>query len=349
MKITVCGAGVSGSYIATRLIWKGYKVRIYDPLIKRGHRCAYGSHYKMLKEKLRNVFLDVDDYLLCKVKKVYLNDICIDIEDAIIIDKPRMLEEILPKDFITPRKIKNIKKLSADLIINATSDPLYPMNNEGIAVMPTLQYKTKLNTERETAWVYFNPKYLGYAWIFPLDDEGREFHVGAGSIGVPPLHLIKEMMKFYGFKLGIPKCACSREIKMMDPEEIVIYEGKVVSVGESAGAVYPLTGEGTLPSMDSCDILFDALRNVETSSESDLGKALFYYASGWWNYLRKNEYDKAYKIVKFGVKHPKLAWIKGIKLLIKRVKIRTKPVFEMKKLLKVLSYFIKSPRVKGDE
>lgn len=342
MKITICGAGVSGSYIASRMIAEGYKVRVYGPLFKRGHYCAYGCHYEMLKEKLRNVYLDADDYLLCRVRKVYVNNVCIDISDAIIIDKPRMLNDMFSTRNIYPRKIKKMKELSADLVINATSEPL---SNEDVILMPTYQYKAELQEmERETAWVYFNPRYMGYAWVFPLDDEGKKFHVGAGCIGVSPLRLINEMNSFYGFKVKLPECGCARGIRIVNPESITLYEDKVVSVGEAAGAVHPLTGEGTLPSMDTCDMLLNALKNSDVSDNPmpyELNSLFSSYAIDWWVYMKKYKYDKAYEIVKFGMKHPRLAWIRGVGLFTKRAKVRSNPILGVGKFLKVISYLLK--------
>jgi flavin-dependent dehydrogenase len=54
------------------------------------------------------------------------------------------------------------------------------------------------------------------------------------------------------------------------------YHGKVVGVGESIGTVYPLLGEGIIPSMTCADIFIENIGNNERYRQQVLKKFAIY-------------------------------------------------------------------------
>ena len=54
-----------------------------------------------------------------------------------------------------------------------------------------------------------------------------------------------------------------RPIRLATPENCMPYsDGNIVGVGESIGTVFPLLGEGIIPSMECADILVDNVDNI---------------------------------------------------------------------------------------
>ena len=65
-----------------------------------------------------------------------------------------------------------------------------------------------------------------------------------------------------GFHRTIVKTV-GRPIRLATPENCMPYsDGNIVGVGESIGTVFPLLGEGIIPSMECADILVDNVGNI---------------------------------------------------------------------------------------
>ena len=64
------------------------------------------------------------------------------------------------------------------------------------------------------------------------------------------------------------------------------YKGKVVGVGESIGTVYPLLGEGIIPSMECVDIFVKNLGNNEAYEKEVLEHFKIY--GKVFNFVRNN-------------------------------------------------------------
>jgi flavin-dependent dehydrogenase len=86
------------------------------------------------------------------------------------------------------------------------------------------------------------------------------------------------------------------------------YDGNVIGVGESIGCVFPMLGEGIIPSLICCDIFLDAL---------DRSNGKFDFK----RYRRKvlhtfDYYDDVYKIVRLKM-DGKLRTVRHIKLMMR--------------------------------
>lgn len=332
--IRVAGAGVAGSYFAALSEIYGREVKVYDGSLRRGHGCAWGCFYSLLDEKLRKVGLRVDDYILCKTPDLILNGIRIKLRNHVSINKPKLIDDLWPS-----RKVIFIytdhkhAKPGDKLVVNATATPL----GGDVRYISTFQYKARLaGAEPRTTYVYLNTRYVGYAWVFPLDEEGKWYHVGAGSAGKPsePREMINGLLKFYGFRLEDGLCTCNRPITVVNPKTVVLRSQDVVSVGEAGGFVFPITGEGIIPAMDSAELLHEALLYDDIEA----------YEVRAREYFRQHGYDKAFGFWNLFEKHPRWAWIKGSPTLLKRASSRVQPVMTPKTWFQVLWQIIKLPR-----
>jgi flavin-dependent dehydrogenase len=126
----------------------------------------------------------------------------------------------------------------------------------------------------------------GYFWYFPLDN-GRAY-MGAGDID----------KKYYGIEVFFkqhPEARIvkkvGRPIRLAPPKRMEpFYDGKAIGVGESIGCVFPMLGEGIIPSLICCDLFLNVL---------DRSKDKFDFKQYQKRVLdRFNYYDDVYRIVR---------------------------------------------------
>ena len=86
-------------------------------------------------------------------------------------------------------------------------------------------------------------------------------HIGAGDYKKQHVQQTNEFLKKYGGKIVK---TVGRPIRLATPDLCEpFYHGKVVGVGESIGTVYPLLGEGIIPSMVCADLFVKNIGNNE--------------------------------------------------------------------------------------
>jgi flavin-dependent dehydrogenase len=127
--------------------------------------------------------------------------------------------------------------------------------------LPTYQYKVQYDDKVPIDDFFVKPfaGMTGYFWYFPLSDNMA--HIGAGDY--KKNHII-ETDKFFAKYGGKVTKTVGRPIRLATPDMCEpFYHGKVIGVGESIGTVYPLLGEGIIPSMVCADILVRNLNNRE--------------------------------------------------------------------------------------
>jgi hypothetical protein len=291
--------------------------------VRRGCTCAFGSHYSLLRERLRRVGLGVEDYVLCRNRAVVLNDVYIPLTNEVTIDKPRLVHDLCPKPIHRTVDV-GVMESRADWVVNATAVPLEPYHLIG-----TLQFKARASgLETGVNYVYVNPRIAGYAWAFPLDEEGRWFHVGAGCVNADPKVLIYGLLRRYGARIEARACSCNRPIRVVDPNRFYPVRRRVISVGEAGGFVFPITGEGTLPAMDSAELFCEAL---------DMPFWPDPYAFEVHKYFKRWEYDKAFKLWRLIERRPRTAWLMGLRMMIRRSRQRAKPRLSKLKVFEVLA------------
>ena len=271
---------------------------LYDNNPKPGCGCGWGTARSQVKRLLGEVGLNLDDYILCGVEGYIDNKVFITLRNCITINKPQLVYDM--------RKGLNIKKKRysftgdrENLVVNATGTP----SDEAVFRIQTFQERAVVKGAMEKVmYSYVNPRYAGYAWLFPLDEDGQLFHCGAGCIGVPPGRIIKEMLIYYGLEKGAVKCSCEVEICLADPRTVNLVKENLVAVGGAAGCVNPITGEGILPSMETASLLAKTLKE---------GCSLEEYAASVRKMLKK--YDKPYTFFYRMLTSPAWGWLSGLR------------------------------------
>lgn len=311
----ICGAGVSGSYLARLLVEGGFRVEVYDGNPLRGHRCAYISFSSLLKPILGDIGLELEDFTLCHIRSLHLNGVELEVQNMISIDKPRMIEEIYPGDGVIKKDLRIPEELfrrggRGTLAVNASSRILGAQRH-----ILTRQVRARASgLEAGEAYICVKPGYGGYSWAFPLDEEGGWFHIGAGCVDMDPQPLIDWLMRRYRVRVEEASCSCGREISIADLSrgpEIMIHKGMVASIGEAAGAVFPMTGEGIIPSLETSRWLYESLTKGDypESFETKVQDML-------------RDYREAFNLCIGFLKHPRLTWLRGAGRMMEKLRGR---------------------------
>jgi len=322
----IIGAGVSGSYLASLLDQEGSEYEAYDFAEVRGCTCAWGTHYSLLKERLSKVGLNADDYILSRCRTLIFGGVRIKLLNSVMIDKPKLIDDLLPSSKVVRKKV-SLHQLQEDIVVNATAEPAV-LDKQ----LLTVQHKVLAgNLEPNTSYIHVDRRYVGYAWCFPLDDEGKYFHLGAGCLDERPTPLLEGMKERYKIIVKQELCSCDRAINLVSPSKISADASKFISIGEAGGYVFPLTGEGIIPSMDSAEILLQSMQACGSREEVALS-----YKAKSLAYFRKEKYGEAHNILERMKKGKAFSWASAVKHLFVRSKNRSMPVLSFATKLKVL-------------
>ena len=224
--------------------------------------CAWGTSQPFISDLVKKAGFNFDDYVLHKGKSmvVDLGDEQIDIplRGLVTYDKHRLTEDMLKgKKIHWGAQIKegNGNLEGFDAVIDATGlhRSLLPKVDHDLLI-PSLEYQVK---SRELPYDDFvirpYPGLTGYWWYFPLGDGMA--HVGAGDLRGRYRYELDEFVKEHHCdvlkRIGRPVRVTPP--KFMEP----FFDGKVTGVGESIGTVYPMLGEGIIPSMQCVNLFVD--------------------------------------------------------------------------------------------
>ena len=297
MNFAIAGAGVAGSYLGNMLQKRGHNVEIFEASKKEHHWpvCAWGASRHMLERFSNQAGLDFASYIFHVGKKLK-------------IQLPENKGEVLDlKGLVTYNKygweadlLKNVKvtygtKMTRetfafdkyDYVIDCTGlhRSLLPKSSEDFLI-PAYEYLLNNVKGADDFYVIGYKGAKGYFWYFPL--EGGQAYMGAWDIE----------KKYYGidaFFKQHPEAKVIKKIgrpirlspsKRMEP----FFDGNVIGVGESIGCVFPMLGEGIIPTLICCDVFLDVLD--KSSKKFDFTK----YRKKVLNTFAY--YDDVYKIVR---------------------------------------------------
>ena len=275
MKIAIAGAGVAGSYLGFMLQKEGHDVTIFESSKQENHWavCAWGASRNILEKFSKDVGLNFNEYIFHIGKKLRM-------------ELPNNKEEYLELiGLVTYNKQKWEHDLLKDLTVNyefkcSSSFPFrdydYVLDCTGLHrsllpksttdfIIPAYEYLIEnpdiITTDNEFYVIGYKGA-RGYFWYFPID-KGRAF-VGAGDID-RKYYGIKEYFQNHPSAKIIKKIG--RPIRLAPPKRMEpFFNNNVIGVGESIGCVFPMLGEGIIPSLLCCEIflkVFDKSKNFD--------------------------------------------------------------------------------------
>ena len=269
MKIAVVGLGVAGAYLLNR-IPSEHHVEAFEMREERNWYtvCAWGTSEPYISDLVRSAGFDFNDYVLHRGRKMIVDlgdeQLEIKLKGLVTYDKHRLTHDMLQgKEVHWGAQIKGTGDGLSDFdtVVDATGlhRALLPKVKDDL-VIPSLEYQVR---SKELPYDDFVIRpyegFSGYWWYFPLGDGMA--HVGAGDLRGRYRGELEEFVRKY-------KCEVVRKIgrpvrvtppKLCEP----FFEGKAVGVGESIGTVYPMLGEGIIPSMQCADLFVEHLGDRE--------------------------------------------------------------------------------------
>lgn len=273
MEVLIVGAGVAGSYIGARLAQEGFEVRGFESQRRESYNstCAWATSLEGIGGYLRGIGIDVGDYVLYEADglDVEVGGRTYRVAAATLatVDKPalirRMAEEFKVEYGVriagAEREILLSRGGGRPLFVDATGafrSLIGPADRGTDEVLPTYQLAVRYrNPPHDGFYVRPFPRYSGYLWYFPLG--GNRFFVGAGDSRREHLKYLSQFLDEH--RPDEVLWRGGRPLRISPPGVLrpIAYFGAraIVSVGEAAGSVFPILGEGILPSVESAELL----------------------------------------------------------------------------------------------
>jgi flavin-dependent dehydrogenase len=314
MNIAVVGAGVAGCYLSKMLQEKGHDIQVFESSQMDNHWpvCAWGASKNMLQVFSDKAGLDFDEYILHngKVLKMYLphdNVEYLELKGLVTYDKKKWENDLLrgiEVSYGTRITQDDFSTSDFDYVLDCTGyhRTLLPRSKNDF-VIPAYEYLVENVNDLNEFYVIGYKGARGYFWYFPLDN--KRGYVGAGDIDRKYLG-IKEFFEDNPSARIIRKIG--RPIRLSPPKNMKpFFMRNIIGVGESIGCVFPMLGEGIIPSLLCSDIFLEVL---DEGPEFDFNS----YAN---KVLKKfGYYDDVYKIVRLKMSG-NLNTVKHLKLLMR--------------------------------
>ena len=266
----VLGAGPAGAAFAYYSGLDGSPVTVYDPAPYPGFKpCGWAVPVQAKR------LIDIPgETILTRIRgfRVYLNGRLIHEKHGetwgYIVDKPRLLESMLEYSTLVRRAVRVKYNCNGYVHLEGTND-----GKVVVAIGHTLHSRCS-STERiyavqyvdpqlqaedpETIEVHYDGSLVGYYWVFPRGDRGVDVGVGGYE---SPRQLLARLNRFLRERFqvkpdtlnvrGAPINVAGVDTRLLDGHPPVI--------GEAAGFVYPLSGEGIRPSIASAKALHESI------------------------------------------------------------------------------------------
>jgi flavin-dependent dehydrogenase len=288
LKIAIVGMGVAGSYLINQLS-REHDVIGFDryPRTKFECVCAWGTSKDFIRRFAKDCDIDFDDHILHEGRTMLTSVGGMEIESRLCglvsFDKHSFLEAMRRGHRIRYntwiRSEEDLKNY--DLIIDATGlRVLLPKIQSHELRIPCVQYRVEYERPPfEDFYIEVLEGMGGYLWYFPLGN--RLAHVGAGDLNHGHMKAVEGFFDRYG---GKKEKIVGRPVRLCPPRYCQPFQsGKVVGVGESIGTVFPLLGEGIIPTLECSELLVKNLHDLEEYRRRVLKKFAFYETA--YNFL----------------------------------------------------------------
>ncbi|VFJ15011.1 conserved protein of unknown function [Candidatus Nitrosocosmicus franklandus] len=274
LKIAIIGAGVAGSFLGSMLSKGDHEVTLFESNREESHWpvCAWGASKHMLEYFSNKAGLDFSKYIFHVGKKLkmslpnqkteYLN-----LDGLVTYNKKQWENDLLSNvnvEYGISCNRETFPKEKYDYVLDCTGfhRRFLPRAKEDF-VIPAYEYLVENITDIDEFHVMGYKGARGYFWYFPLNN-GTGF-MGAGDIDRKYLG-IKEFFAEHPQVRIVKKIG--RPIRLAPPRLMEPFcDGNIIGVGESIGTVFPMLGEGIIPSLLSCEIFLQVLDKAENDKK----------------------------------------------------------------------------------
>ena len=276
MKIAVVGIGVAGAYLMNQFNdMHDIQIIGFERMKEEEHDavCAWATSKNVMVNYAKKCGLNFDDYILHDGKHMRLDldensHVEIGLKGMVNYDKLKLIQDMVRGNEIHFGKApkKELLESEFDLIIDSTGfHRNYLPRLDYEMWIPCVQYKVKYENNSlpfDDFYLKAFPSMSGYFWYFPLGNGYA--HIGAGDFTRKNHNLFLEhFLKEY--KCDIIK-KNGRPVRISPPSISQPFNDgiKTIGVGESIGTVYPLLGEGIIPSTICADLFIENYDDFET-------------------------------------------------------------------------------------
>ncbi|QOJ79368.1 NAD(P)/FAD-dependent oxidoreductase [Infirmifilum lucidum] len=251
-RVAIVGGGPAGAFLARLLVDAGYKVKVFEGAPRYAFKaCGWG-----VPHTIERVFRIPEDIVLVKITgyEVYVGERLSKTGRGrfygYIIDKERLISSLLEGVDVERRWVDPGRLHGFDLVVDARGHAAY-----GGRKALALQVEGRVREyPGDAIRIHFLPDLVGYAWVFPLGDGKAKVGVGGIAGRDRLLGHLRSLARTIGLETGgsvMGSAVASGGLRL---------EGDgIVRIGEAAGAVMPLSGEGIRPSMITARALFESV------------------------------------------------------------------------------------------
>jgi flavin-dependent dehydrogenase len=258
--ITIVGAGVAGSVLSYLLAREGVgEVRVYELSEKYTKPCGEVVPARLIGILEENslpkppLLREIKHFKFYSSSGRLLREYTSDEPVWYAIDKQAWvmkLRSMIPLELRPIRNLKSIVTNECDVAVDARG----PFAALGSRVVVWRAYS---DYPLDSAIVVFDFEKTGFAWAFP---HGAKSNIGGGFMGVKePRNLALDMLTRLA---GIPKDSVFNEKYSLVTilPRIRLYSKRILRVGEAAGLIQSLGGEGIRPAVESAIALYKSFK-----------------------------------------------------------------------------------------
>ncbi|WP_292320396.1 NAD(P)/FAD-dependent oxidoreductase [Caldisphaera sp.] len=260
--IIIAGLGVSGSTLAYALSSKGFKITAYDPIKKYDKACGEqitGTENTIGLMKKSDSIITIPNFF-----SIYVNNkesSTIDFGGSspwYIVNKSRFVQYLREASISNGVEViyNNWKGEKGSITVDARGPFSGSLKNKILVK----RYILKTEWDPNHVILDFRPNEGGLYWIFPADNDGKLVNMGGGFVNLWNDEILSKSIMEYA-KLNLKDF----EIKDVKAAPLDVfsqyksYSDNVFYVGEAAGLVLAISGEGNRPAIESSYALSNAI------------------------------------------------------------------------------------------
>jgi geranylgeranyl reductase family protein len=291
MKVAILGGGPSGAFAAERLAAAGIRTVLIDEKLAWEKPCGGGLTFKAYNEYPFLIENDTPKKIICEtvLAAPKAGSVSLNLRDPLVIYSRYDLNKMLLRRAekagaqLEQTRVTEMARagsgwklrtksgvISADFCVVATG-ARNPLKCAGTALrpqdaMPALGYFVP--GTREKIDIQFLPKLAGYIWVFP-----RSEHLSVGICGKGfSAAEMRKMLELYMEQNELPREGSTFYGHLLPSLETPAWRQNRVAgegwmaVGDAAGLVDPITGEGLYYAIRSADLAARTLLNAAASN-----------------------------------------------------------------------------------